>query len=886
MSAVRRVRAYPGLFALVAALVLVAAFLITGMPRMANRLADDGLRESVARQQPAVRDITYREEFDPFEITLDRPSREQQLGVRHRAMPPAVRDVVDESWHSAETMPVRATGPDLRPGPPLELILRSTTGGREAVSMVAGRWPAGPTAPDAPVEVVVPRSVADELGLRVGSLLRTPPGGYTRAGRMVAVVGVFEPVDPAGGVWDVEPRALRVIPPPPDAAQGSNTAVALTSTAGIAAVETGGSMKYLWRYRVAPERFEAGNVPEMIDGLRALQRQPERDLRLVLGLDAPLLEFQRTYATARGVLAVVIAGVLACLGGLVILAAALAGRRRRDEVTLLRARGGSTRTVAGRGLAEALLVVPPAALIGWSAGLAVPGRAGGTVWLLLIAAAFTVAALPVAAMVAPVDRGRPGPLSVSTRRLTAEAFVVLLAVLGVVLLRGRGLPAAGEVDPLLAAVPVLVAVGAALLVARGYPWPLRAAGRLSAGGRGTVPFLGLARAGRATVTGSLVVVALGVTTAVFCGVVTAGVDAGRDRAAALAVPADALVTGVFFAPDTADALAALPGVRAVTPVAARTAQDLHGAAGDRAEAIYLLVVDGDAFARTVAESGAAVDVPVSLTGDPGPGPAPAVVSPSVAADLSGEGTVLSSGERLPFRVATVRDRFPGIGDHYDRFVVLPRQALTAEVAAALTPTGFLVAGAPPDRAELRRVGDEGQRRFLSTGLVTGKAEPSRPSVVTTRSEARQALESGGANGTLRFGFVAGITGGAALGLLAIAFVVLAGARDRGLVLARLRTMGLSRAQWRGLVVVELTPLVGAATFTGALAGILLPPLLTPALDLSVFTAGVPVRVGFDIGLAAGVVVLGGLALATAIAVEAVMNRRLRLGDVLRLGEGD
>jgi putative ABC transport system permease protein len=56
------------------------------------------------------------------------------------------------------------------------------------------------------------------------------------------------------------------------------------------------------------------------------------------------------------------------------------------------------------------------------------------------------------------------------------------------------------------------------------------------------------------------------------------------------------------------------------------------------------------------------------------------------------------------------------------------------------------------------------------------------------------------------------------------------------------------------------------------------------LGLSAFTGGVPVQVAFEPGLVVGVVLLGAVALGFAVAVEALNNRRMRLGEVLRLGE--
>ena len=58
---VRRVAAFRGQLALLGALALVAAALVTGVPRLANHLADLGLRERVSELPYQVRDITYQE---------------------------------------------------------------------------------------------------------------------------------------------------------------------------------------------------------------------------------------------------------------------------------------------------------------------------------------------------------------------------------------------------------------------------------------------------------------------------------------------------------------------------------------------------------------------------------------------------------------------------------------------------------------------------------------------------------------------------------------------------------------------------------------------------------------------------------------------------------
>jgi len=588
---------------------------------------------------------------------------------------------------------------------------------------------------------------------------------------------------------------------------------------------------------------------------------------------------------------VVAAGLVASLGGLIMLAARLAVDRRSGEFALLRARGGTPITVARRSAVETLWVIPVAAAGGWAVGLMVPGRSGPG-WLVLCAAVATIMALPVAALLhrhPGPGRRDPGVAGGSVGRRTAEISMLALAALGVFLLRQRGLPESGAVDPLLVSVPVLLAVGAAVLALRFYPWPVRLVGWVAARARGSVMFLGLARAGRSVAaTGPIIVLVVAIATAAFCGVVAAGVADGRDRASDLAVPADAVLTGDGFAVDTADDLSAVPGVSSVASIVTERQERLYlGGDGKRSGLgeVLVLVVDAPALRQVAAESDVRLDLPPAFaSARGGSGPVPAIVSPDVAGDLPAAAFVSVRGERYQFQVAAVVEEFPTVHRDVERFVVLPRQALPPPAAASsLTPNNFLIAAATVDERALREVGDRGQLKWLKGGSITG-SDPARPSTVTVWAEHRAALERGGINGLLVFAFAAGAAGGAGLGLLAIAFAVLAGARARGRVLSRLRTMGLSRRQSRLLLVYELAPLIVVSVFTGAAVGALLPVLLTPVLRLSTFTGGMPVPVRFEPGVVGGTVLLGALALAAAIAVEAIVNRRMRLGEVLRLGE--
>ena len=742
------------------------------------------------------------------------------------------------------------------------------------------------------VEIALSEQIAGMLGLEVDDTVRV----NTAQPFDLLVVGLFEPADPAAPIWDDLGDYLVTLQPVPEE---PFLAGALTDPAGVAAAaERTGALGFSYRLRVDERRLDAGQVDGLVTALTEAKRS---ELfpggRFETGLDQALTRFADQLRAARALLAVVLAGLLATLLGLLVLAARLSVDRRREELSLLRARGGSIAQVGLRTVDEALVVVPLILVAAWYLGTRVPGRPGGADWAVVVVGVVALLTVPLVAMAShrlvsfagrrrDLVRQRP-----SIRRLTAEIFVVVLAALGIYLLRRRGLSGgdAGDgvgVDPYLASVPVLLAVAAALIGLRLYPAPVGQLGKAARGARGVVAFLGLARAGRGAPVGavSLAVLVVAISTAVFSGAVTSTVDAARDAVADREVAADAALSGEAYQPDTAQRIAAVPGVEAVAALVAGSGQVSTGDGSlDESRALTVLLVDAPALAGVTAASGAGGDVPdVLLDAAASGGPLPAVVSPAAADLLGGDGSVRAFQRDFPLTPAVVADHFPGLPVDVDRFIVLPLQAVPDR--AALAPNRFLVAGDELDAAALAAAADAGRIRSVRTVLGREVAMPLTPTEVLTWADRRSALDRTGANDVLSLAFTTGAVAGSALALLAVAFAVLAGARSRGQALSRLRTMGLSGAQGRGLLVVELVPSVLVAVLAGGLVGVLLPGALRPALGLDAFTGGVGARVHIDPLLAGGSVALVVVALATAVLVENLTNRRLRLGAALRLGE--
>ncbi|MBQ1013106.1 hypothetical protein KBX53_19510, partial [Micromonospora sp. M51] len=142
-AAVRRVRAYGGQFLLLAVLTLVVTLLISGVPRLVNRLAEQGLRAQLTSEPAERRDLTYTSTMAPA------PSQRTAMGnaverfnTLAAEMPEQVRSAVTERWYSVETQAARVVGPDLAArNLLLDMGLRAMPDIQGAGTLVEGAWP-------------------------------------------------------------------------------------------------------------------------------------------------------------------------------------------------------------------------------------------------------------------------------------------------------------------------------------------------------------------------------------------------------------------------------------------------------------------------------------------------------------------------------------------------------------------------------------------------------------------------------------------------------------------------------------------------------------------------------------------------------------------------
>ncbi|WP_239063458.1 ABC transporter permease, partial [Streptomyces sp. SID14436] len=197
------------------------------------------------------------------------------------------------------------------------------------------------------------------------------------------------------------------------------------------------------------------------------------------------------------------------------------------------------------------------------------------------------------------------------------------------------------------------------------------------------------------------------------------------------------------------------------------------------------------------------------------GPLPAVASPKVAERLGTRPFPIrmEDGSTVTLRITQVRERTPAVaGDH---FLVVDRAGLSTRAAR---PTALLVTGDDLDGAALRRtVGD--------TAPVQVRADE-RATYVDSPLQA----------GAERV-YATAVAAGAGYAVLALLLTLVRAAPERSALLARLRTMGLTRAQGRRLLVLESLPQALLAAVGGTLTAWATVRLLAPGIDLT--TMAVP-----------------------------------------------
>ena len=587
--AARRIRSDPPLTAAVFGVVLVTSFVFAAAPRAFQSDADDGLRFAVSKASPFERnvEITQAGRIEPSED--DPISAVDAAGTRlAQRFPESVREIVGDRRDAVETTRFTAVDAPGVPGPAGTtrlMTLEYVEGAEDHLRLAAGRMPEErdeivplPFRLGQPkaslIEIAVPLVAANQLSLEVGDVLYLEPDFEDvlvgpvplSERRMIAaeVTGIFVPKTEADRAWLDDARLDRAVVRDTDQRRyvyGFGL-FAPTAYGEVADATVPLPLRYSWRYDVDASGFDAGALDRLDSDVRELDAsfgESTFGQRLGTGVRTGLSEVVTNFRNDRDAAAAVIAigavGLLALALAVVALLGGLAANRRRESIALVRSRGGASWQVLGAEAVEGVAVALPAGMLGLLlAVLLVDGRSLAPSVLLvtgivLATGGILAAAASGAARSGLTARGRDevAVSAISPRRLAIEAAVVFSALVGVYLLRRRGLADENGFDPYLAAVPLLLGLAAGILAVRIYPLPVRFLAAAAAQRRDLVPALALRRVARqpGVTAAPLLVLLLGVSVSVFAAVMAATLGRAQEGAgSALLSP---LATGTLDA---------------------------------------------------------------------------------------------------------------------------------------------------------------------------------------------------------------------------------------------------------------------------------------------------------------------------------------------------
>lgn len=877
----------------VVGVVFVLALVAAALPRLAEQVFTDDLRSELAGTPATLRDVTSVAAVPPTIGSGDDvwATFDGALATVRDNAPEAVREATGPGRFVVTTPPARVEVH--APESATDVLPTIDPYWTETVRVVEGEAPAPAVVPETPgeplvIDVMLAATSAETLGWAVGDVTGSQAArGASATGPQVSyrLSGVYEPIDPGAPVWAHHRAALE-----PEVFDDWDRGQVLTVAAYVEPnswpalapvigwpVETrlwfpvdvsDARAEFTEPLRDGLSRFIAA-APALASGAAA---DPTRTLVspiLTTGSIDVLDRVADRHTSSSAVMAIVAAGPLGVALAVLALAARLmVERRRRTALALIGARGASPLQLRLLMVVEGLLLgLPAAALATVLIRQFVDGRGGTAGWLLPAAVGLAPAVLlPLAARPKGLrsvrrDLGLARP---SRARKLVEGLAVGAAVASAAALNARGLDAGdgAGVDPLTAATPLLLALAVSVLVMRLYPRPMAAMGRMLGGRRGTVAYLGTARAVRDPVAGFVPMLALvvGLSIAAFSTVVWATTERGIEGTAWQQVGADVRVSGSSLTEAELAAVRELPGVAAVAPVV--TTGPTLFKVGTIDNRIPLFVVDVAELAQVRAGGSALDPLPDGLTTLGPDGAVPLLVADGTVDD--GATGTLTLSERLDAVVAGTADSIPGLttGSQW----MLADRGVLEEAGVTIIPP----------RLTLVDLNDSASAAAVAGAVGTR--------TVTTPDSALADLRGPVNDGTAR-----AIVGAIALtGLLCAAAVVLTmvvGAPSRGRLLSQLRTLGLSGRQGEGLVVWEAAPVAAVALVTGLLLGVGLPWAVLSGVDLRSLTGGgEQPAVHLPIGLLGAVTLGFVLVVGVAVVVAVLTGRRLAPASVLRMGD--
>lgn len=835
---IRSLAAFPAVIAMIAVVTLGLSFLATTLPRAVDNVISNIVRHDVAGSSPLNRDVIAPGvgAYDlgasaagiPDGMTADSAAvwgrLDEQLGAFRDGLPQPLRDALTDSDFTASTIPSPSVGDGILPA---DIGLRFDPRYLSRITVTEGRAPHDRPAVlpgDEALEVLASESTALQLDWAVGDV--RPHLLDNGASEQLLLVGLFTANNPDAAYWTQATAtrlpvvSSRTVPP-------SVVAQLFVDPVGYpAAVQAQLTVKSSVWFSAREDAMTA----ESARGIVIQTRQLATSDHLLAGSEKPHLVFSSGLpeviedslarsSAAQAILATILVSPIGLAVALEILVARLSAERLRPSLALLAARGASRGQRAALVGVPVLLVGLLTAAGGLVAGLAIPsGGFGVTGAAATGLVAIAPALLIVAFLLRRVGRGGPSRFA-RLLRFAAELLTVLASAAAVLASVQREQTV--SVDLLSSAVPLLLSLVGCILALRVYPVVVRGVLARAERERGVGAFVGLARAVRGGTAGlvPLVAVIIGVSVAVFSGLLSSTLTTGLLTAAQASVGADVSIDNVRLGTAGVDEIRAVEGVQAVAGATIGATQKLDIEGRDRFS-VAVGLVDPRELAAVQRDVPGRVPLESALSG-PSSMAVPVMASAEVADALSG----VRAGKLTDSPVSVVGS--PVEGEHLGlsgNFLIIDRA--NADALRFNAPEiSTLVLVRVESGASIPAVVD------ALRGVVPETA------VLTTAAQQRALLATNPTIGEVHAAALLAIAGAAVVTLLALVLtLVLDGPGRRGTV-TLLIDVGLSRRQGAAVVRWELAPLTIAGLVGGMLLGIALSVVVMLIVDLRPFTGG-------------------------------------------------
>lgn len=730
-----------------------------------------------------------------------------------------------------------------------------------------------PTGSENPIEIAMSKRTAAAMDVTVGDILEYPAGP-------LRIAGIYDLTDPDDSYWahafDLErPAIVRETGKPPRI-----QATVFVDPETVLALQEPFILGTLAAWiPIDPNAYSYSDADTLATQIRNLTATPVPlpdfgSLSLGTAFTDVIENTVASVSATSSLIALSASGLLGVLLATYALSIQALIRRRRAALSLASARGATLGQLRVVMIIEAsMLALPGSAIAMIAAALLVQQRVGLGGWLAPLALAIVPVAL-AAILVSPGSlREARQDISVRSRsslRWVLEAGIAGAAVVALVLLQQRGLVASSDavgIDPLLVAMPVLLAAAVGLLALRLFPLPLRGVRALVRSRTAPVAEVGSARAVREPAIGAIATLALvvGVAIVVFSTIMVSTIAVGMQRAAVESVGADLQVTAHDLPATLIDEIRSLPGVGGAAALTYRANLTLTDDAGE----IRVSTVLTDPVSLAAVRP----DLPSLESGDAAGG-YPVLVSEGLAERIKGAGLRLVDLDIRQIGVVP-NSALPGLGDSW---IVIDDAAADDLGLEAQVPSRVLV--------DLDDIDNTTAVDAVRAAVISAQPEQFVGSarIQDVRSELEHRREAP-ITAALQWSLILVAGSTLLLTMLVVALAAAASAASRNRVVGVLRIIGMSPRQVRALVAWEFGPVAIASVLVGTALGLALPYLVTAVLDLRAFLGGTSLPApSLDPGWIALAVGIYAITVLAAVLVSTALGRRFAPASTLKMGE--